>query len=83
MLTAEIKINGVMIAHVYAVNKGLVPRTTEKKAHPFCGEFCTYAYEYYRPEHTVIRGKVEHFRPNGAAALLKEICEDIEGKGGK
>ena len=77
MITAEIKVNGAMIAHVYAVNQG------EASILPEVKDMCFYTYEYYRPEHTVIRGKVTHFRPNGAAALLKEIFEEVETKGGK
>ena len=77
MITAEIKVNGVMIAHVYVVNQGAA------SLDPDVDGLCEYHYEYYRPEHSVIRGKAEHFRPNGAAALLKEVFEDVEGKGGK
>ena len=35
-------------------------------------------YEYYRPGESIIQGTVRHHPPNGAIALLKEICEDID-----
>lgn len=72
MITAEIRINGQFLGHVYCVNEEGDP-----------DDWCDYSYEYYRPEQGLIKGEVRHFRPNGAAALLKEIFEDIETKGGK
>jgi len=72
MLTAEIKVDGNTIAHIYAVKDG-----------DTVGELRDYVFEYYRPERGVIKGKVRHHRPNGAVALLKEICENVEMQGGK
>jgi len=77
MMTAEIKINGITIAHVYAVNKGSVTPD------PDVAGLCEYHYEYYIPEGGVTEGKVEQYRPNGAAALLRLIFNDISRKGGK
>lgn len=45
-------------------------------------EWNAYSYEYYVVGKEVIKGTVKHHTPNGAIGLLKEICEDIETKGG-
>ena len=74
MITAEIRVNCGLIGHIYCVN--------EVQTEP-PGEWYAYSYEYYMPGEQVIKGTVKHYRPNGAIALLKEICEDIETKGGK
>lgn len=72
MITAEIRVNTQLIGHVYCVNEEGDP-----------DGWCDYSYEYYCPGEETIKGTVEHFRPNGAAALMKAIFEDIETKGGK
>lgn len=72
MITAEIRVNAQLVGHVYCVNEG---GTSDG--------WCTYRYEYYCPDKETIKGEVMHFRPNGAAALLKEIFENVESQGGK
>jgi len=72
MITAEIRVNTQLIGHIYCVNE--------------VGDddgWCQYSYEYYCPGEGTIKGTVRHYRPNGAVALMKEICEDIETQGGK
>lgn len=86
MITADIKENGIPFGHVYVVNQEQLsrpPDDTEGGFYPEPPPWYRYRYEYYRPEHDVIRGTVVHFRPNGAAALLKTVFEDVETKGGK
>lgn len=72
MITAELRVNCGFIGHIYCVNIGGDD-----------DDWCDYRYEYYTPDEKVISGRVKHFRPNGAIALMKEICEDIETQGGK
>ena len=73
---------------------GYINCTGEKECNPpgdsafhpmpcITSRWCEVDYEYYRVGEKIIRGTVKHFRDNGAVALLKEICEDIETKGGK
>jgi len=69
MITAEIRVNCGLIGHVYCVNE-------EGEA----DGWCTYRYEYYELDCDIVRGHVKHFRPAGAASLLKKIFEDIESK---
>ncbi len=42
-----------------------------------------YEYLYTGDAPPIIKGRVFHHKPNGAIALLKEVCEDIETKGGR
>lgn len=72
MITAEIRINTQLIGNIYCVRKTATDM-----------DWCEYSYEYYKPGHGLIQGLVKHYQPNGAIALFKEICEDIETKGGK
>jgi hypothetical protein len=86
MLTADIRINGALIGHIYCVNEKTINPPGDDRFHPVpivTSKWYEYSYEYYRPGEGIIKGAVQHYRPNGAAALLKEICEDIETKGGK
>lgn len=76
MITAELRVNGQFIGHIYARNEG--------------GEvngWCEYRYECYTLNddsgNSLVNGKVRHFRPNGAVALFKEICEDVGTRGSK
>jgi hypothetical protein len=69
MITAEIKINGKLIAHVYAVNKGGDPDGT-----------CAYLYEVYEVGmgvEGVKRGEVTHDRLDGGLQLIGTICDDL------
>jgi hypothetical protein len=72
MITAEIRVNAQLVGHIYCVNTGNHTNGWHK-----------YRYEYYRPDGGIIKGEIEHFRDNGAIALVKEICEDVETKGGQ
>ena len=90
MLTVEIKVNGQndqIVGHIYCVKETQMPRPPgDDRFHPMPGitsQWYEYSYEYYKPGELIIKGSVQHYRPNGAVALMKEICEDIETKGGK
>jgi len=86
MLTAMLQLDDEVIGTVYCVNAGplAAPEETKKEdRNSEEGEWCEFAYEYHRECARTIRGTVKHYRPNGAIALMKEICEDIETKGGK
>lgn len=85
MITAEIRVSGRLIAHVYCVNEEPVPGPGNRWDARDT-EWYRYSYEYLsvgEGAKGVINGEVKHFRPNGAAALMKEIFEDVETKGGK
>lgn len=83
MFTVQMHRNDEVIGTVYCVNSSPVVNTAdasdENEEH---GMWCEYAYEYHQHGVVAHRGTVKHYRPNGAVALLKEICEDIEAKGG-
>ena len=70
MMTVEIRINGSMIAHIYARNAGCNN-----------GDMDKYIYEYYRPEtNKVVNGIVNYKRDNGACGLTLAIMKDAERK---
>jgi hypothetical protein len=66
MLTAEIKINGALIVHIYAVNERELNDIGETK----------YRYEIYRPDSPIRTGEVHHLYGDGAASLIHCIIED-------
>ena len=66
MLTADLKVNGVLIAHVYIRN--LVDRV---------GLLDKYAFELYRPESGIIKtGTVTHNRDRGAEELIVKVLTE-------
>ena len=68
MLTADLRVNGVLVAHVYIRN--LMDRV---------GQVDTYAFEIYRPESGVIKtGTVTHNRDNGAEDLIVKVLTDTD-----
>lgn len=70
MLTVEYKINGIMIAHTYIVNKG--PMTD-------ADDHTIYKFEHYRVnEGVVARGSVVHDQRNGAEVLVSKILKLVE-----
>ena len=67
MITVEIRINGALIGHIYAVN--------ERGA---SDGLCEYRYEYYEPDRGgLVTGKVKHERTKGAAELVKKLAANI------
>lgn len=69
MLTTEIKINGIMIAHLYAVNKGSHHDT----------EYNLYKFEYTRfGEGFVHRGNILHRQADGAEVLISKILKLVQ-----
>ena len=69
MITTEIRINGIMIGHVYCTNKGEIQNMP--------GRYL-YAYEYYRPdEGKIIKGEVFHKREDKAERLLQIILTSV------
>lgn len=73
MLTAELKINGTTVVHIYAVNKvsqGL--------------GLCEYEYmitdtaPYADRETEIKKGTVVHMRQEGLAELVRAIIEDSQ-----
>ena len=70
MLTAEVKINGVLLGYAHVVN------TREVQAGA-----TMYRYEFYRPEKGVVRGTVLHRREEGAYELVRLIMAELGREG--
>ncbi len=71
MLSAEIKVNGTMVGHIYARNIS-TPAILEAGV-----GLNMYHWEYYRPEQrSAKRGKVVHERQDGIESLIgKNLAE--------
>jgi hypothetical protein len=72
MLTAEIRINGCMLAHVHVVNRGPVNKAE------VMGDLCEYEWEVYQPEADsrkagLLRGTTAHQRSAGALELIRNV----------
>jgi len=66
MFTAEIKMNGSMIYHIYGHNEGLVDDGQT-----------LYTYDMYDVErHKLKKGTVEHWRDDGIKPLLIKILKE-------
>lgn len=69
MITVEIKINGIIVGCIYAINKG--------KNHCM-PDHCNYKFEYWRPgEGAVTTGTLLHKTVDGADALVKSILHAV------
>lgn len=69
MLSVEIKINGLMIGHIHALNKGIVQGSLHNK----------YRFEYYIPGKGVVaEGTVLHMREEGAEVLVSKILNLVQ-----
>ena len=65
MLTSEIKVNGIMVGCVYAVNKGVSPEDPR---------YTKYKFEYWRPgEGNVAKGTMLHVPSDGIEVLVQKI----------
>jgi len=68
MISVELKVNGVMVGHIYGRNVQQVG-----------ADEYLYKYEYYEPEkHATKRGKVVHKKSDGIRELIRIILEDLE-----
>lgn len=86
MLTAEIKVNGTLIAHLYARNITF-DKEWEDAQKLFAGAKVVvpdtkehkYKYEYYEiGSGKTTSGNVSHIRNDGAAKLISVIMDDME-----
>jgi hypothetical protein len=79
MLTAEIKVNGILLAHVYIHNEGYLPKNLSNDPN-----FCNYKYEIYEIGNdtgkSIFKGSVIHDRDLGWLSLLGTIQKDIGPK---
>ncbi len=67
MLTVEIKVNGSLVAHVYARNIAPIPS----------GKY-RYEFEFYETETRKVRnGCVEHRREDGIVSLVNTILSEM------
>ena len=77
MLTAEIKINGKLLGHLYIVNKGYVGNIMDSNRDSI--GLHAYDYEYFeigsnkKPK----IGKVTHSREAGPLTLIRICTEDM------
>lgn len=75
MLTAEIKINGCLLSHVYIHNTGVEPGM---------GDCYNYEYEVYNvgegESKGVIWGFLKHKRSDGALELVKKVLGKCKKK---
>ena len=73
MLTAEIKVNGALIGHVYIHNEGYLGADTN---------VCGYTYHIYDVGEAAIvkEGHVEHDRSDGAFALINRVLDALPYK---
>ena len=65
MLTCEVKINGRLIVHLYAVNLSGVDN-----------ENCIYRWEAYRPDGYLLKGQLMHKREEGALRLVERLAHE-------
>ena len=69
MFTAELRINGTLIGHIYGQNVG------------GSASDGNYKYEWYEPTlHRIVEGRVAHKRKDGLRKLVRLILEDIDVK---
>lgn len=77
MLTTEVRVNGTLIAHLYARNtcSCSVDLLRARNSHE-----CSYTYEYYEVESGKLRiGEVQHDRSaHSFRGLLVKILKDVE-----
>jgi len=71
MITAEIKVNGCLISHLYIVNKDFLPGSLTD---------CTYVYEYYEIGKDVQRDRITHRKRDGALKLIEIVCKAVGEK---
>ncbi len=76
MLTAEIKVNGCLIGHLYVVKVGPLPDEYR--------DLYEYDYSYHEiGSEIVTNGKLPHYRSNGALALVRLCAEQLKKRGCK
>ncbi len=71
MLSVELKVNGVMVGHIYG-------RNISGNDHMYCSEHI-YRWEYYKPEQRqMVSGTVKHIRDDGIEKLISLILKEVE-----
>lgn len=71
MFTVEIKVNGLLVSHIYGRNTARIAGD---------GDEFKYDYEYYEVNsRDIISGSVNHKRSKGIRKLITVILEDVEG----
>jgi hypothetical protein len=80
MITAEVRVNGALIGHMYIHNeKTLFPSAQEYKKH-LCDK-CEYYVEYTEVgKGKIFIGRLEHWGNDGAVALMAKAFELIDKK---
>jgi hypothetical protein len=81
MLTAEIRINGKLLGHLYIINRGCASAAYEIGLvdTPTSMDDYLYDYEYFEvgSNKSPRTGKVAHKREDGALALIRICAEDV------
>lgn len=73
MLTAEVKMNGKLIKHIYIVNKCDCDMSRMSPPPLRVEHKCPYEYEVYHVGQRIERGGVKHERSDGALALIEKV----------
>ena len=73
MFSVEVKINGILIGHLYGHNKGYMESDD-------LSDECLYSYEWFEPGtgKEVKRGNITHKRDDGMVKLLSKIFKKLE-----
>ena len=88
MLTLEMKVNGMLIAHIYIVNVSPHvdnPLLCYGPGAPKNPDICNYEYEIYRVgveggDESVVKGKVKHNQTEGAIKLVQKVTKHATRK---
>lgn len=77
MLTAEIRVNGIIITYIYTVNM--------EKTFPYNrkNDEYIYRYEHYEPDKKLTKGIIKHRRSDGASILINKIINNVIKKNKK
>jgi len=77
MLTAEVKINGGLIAVLYIHNEGPIADLGSAGVDEYDLDQTLYTLEYHRIPGKTVRAKIVHGRANGAEVLLKKAFSQV------
>lgn len=79
MLTVEIKVNGVLVGHIYCRN---ITFDSSFPVKALNGDANIYEYEYYKIGKTELTGgNLQHNQKDGALKLIGEIIKKLLANG--
>ena len=68
MLTADIRVNGILVSYLYIVNEKMEDEKGRYR----------YRFERYEPDSEIVKGEVCHKREDGALVLIKKVIQKID-----